>query len=195
MDVTTDEILNSHLVQGLQSIRDYRSPRGRRYPLWVMLLVSILGVMSGAQGYQALEDFGLRHYHTLCEVLGLALKRMPSDTTLRRMFHSMNLNALTAQFNTWAQAQLPCEEDTCLSVDGKSLSSTLSGHKDSFQNFVAIVSVYSHQHRLVIAQQDYQNKLESEISVVQSLLNTLDIKGATFTFDALHCQKNSSAIS
>lgn len=193
--MTTEEIRQSQFIQLLQSIRDYRSRRGQRYPLWVMLLVTILGVMSGAQGYAALEDFGIRHYQTLCHFLGLALTRMPSDTTLRRMFHAMNLGELTTRFNDWAKSQLPSTAGECFSVDGKSLSSTLSGHKESFQNFVAIVSVYSHQHRLVIAQKDYQNKLESEISVVQSLLDTLEMKDATFTFDALHCQKNSSAVS
>lgn len=77
----------------------------------------------------------------------------------------------------------------CLSMDGKSLSSTLTGHTESFQNFVGVVSLYRHRHRLVIAQTDYQNKLESEISVVQSLLETLGLSGVTVTFDALHCQK------
>ncbi|NEQ54829.1 MAG: transposase family protein [Leptolyngbya sp. SIO3F4] len=92
-------------MQGLQTIRDYRSKRGKHYPLWVMLLVSILGAMSGAQGYQALEDFGIRHCQTLCEYLGLSLKRLPSDTTLRRMFQSVNMSEAclmsTASLNTW----------------------------------------------------------------------------------------------
>jgi DDE_Tnp_1-associated len=188
-----EDILNSQLVQRLQSIRDYRCNRGKRYPLWVMLLVTVLGAMSGAQGYRALEDFGKRHYVSLCDYLGVSLKRLPSDTTLRRMFGSMNLAALNGQFNAWAQAQFPPMPGECLAVDGKSLSSTLTGHKESFQDFVAIVSVYSHQQRLVLAQKSYQNKAQSEISVVQNLLETLEMTGVTFTFDALHCQKNNSA--
>jgi Tfp pilus assembly protein PilO len=193
MDMEAADILNSQLVQRLQSIRDYRCDRGKRYPLWIMLLVSVLGAMSGAQGYRALEDFGKRHYASLCEYLGVSLKRLPSDTTLRRMFESLNMTALSEQFNAWAQAQFMPQPGECLSVDGKSLSSTLTGHQESIQNFVALVSVYSHQQRLVIAQKDYQNKQESEISVVQNLLETLEITDVTFTFDALHCQKNTSA--
>lgn len=188
-------ILNSELVQRLQSIRDYRSARGKRYPLWVRLLVSVLGVMSGAQGYKALEDFGIRHYQALCDYLGVALKRLPSDTTLRRMFRQVSLDELTAVFEGWARGQFPAGEGECLSVDGKSLRATFTGHSDASQNFVGIVSVYSHQHRMAIAQQDYQNKLESEISVVQHLLETLGLSGVTFTFDALHCQKNASVAS
>ncbi len=143
----------------------------------------------------ALEDFGLRHYSTLCEQLGISLKRMPSDTTLRRMFQSLNLSALTAQFTDWAITQFEPAVGECFSMDGKSLRGTFVGRTEAFQNFVGIVSVYSHQHRVVIAQQGYQNKLESEISVVRNLLETLNISGATFTFDALHAQKNNSVVS
>lgn len=187
--MNASEVLNSQLIQRLQSIRDYRSNRGKRYPLWVMLLVALLGAMSGAQGYRALEDFGKRHYVSLCEHLGVSLKRLPSDTTLRRMFMSLPLAELSRQFNEWGQTQFAPQPGEYLSVDGKSLSSTLTGHRESTQNFVGVVSVYSHQQRLVIAQKDYQNKQESEIAVVQSLLETLGITGVTFSFDALHCQK------
>lgn len=151
--------------------------------------------MSGAQGYQALEDFGIRHYQQMCEYLGITLKRLPSDTTLRRMFQGVNISELTAWFNGWAQNQCSPMPGDSFSVDAKSLSSTLSGHKESVQNFVGVVSVYSHQHRLTIAQTDYQNRYESEIVVVQRLLNALNIRDVTFTCDALHCQKNTATSS
>ena len=193
--MTASAIENSQLIERLQSIRDYRSNRGKRYPLWVMLLITVLGVMSGAEGYQALEDFGIRHYEKLCTALEISLKRMPSDTTLRRMFHLLDIATLTSEFNDWAREQFEPDPDECLAVDGKSLSSTLTNYREDYQNFVGVVSLYSHRHRLVIAQRDYQNKQESEISVVQSLLETLGLSSVTLTFDALHCQKNSTAAS
>ena len=95
------ELLESDLIQRLQNIRDYRSRRAKQYPQWVMLLLSILGAMSGAQGYAALEDFGIRHYQNLCEALSLTCKGTPSDTTLRRMFHRVNFEQLTMEFTAW----------------------------------------------------------------------------------------------
>lgn len=77
-------------------------------------------------------------------------------------------------------------------MDGKSLRSTCVNHDDAQQNFMGVVSIYSQHQQVVIAQQDYQNKKESEISVVQHLLETLGIREVIFTFDALHCQKNVS---
>jgi len=36
----------SSLIAALQGIKDYRAPRGKRYPLWVMLLLVILWTLS-----------------------------------------------------------------------------------------------------------------------------------------------------
>jgi len=60
---------------------------GRRYPLLILLLI-IMGTLSGCRGYQALEDFGVRHYPRP-EKLGLTVNRLPSDTTFRRILHRL----------------------------------------------------------------------------------------------------------
>ena len=138
----TEAIVNSDLVRHLQSIRDYRSKRGQRYPLWVMLLVTILGVMSGAQGYQAIEDFGKRHYRTLCELLAIELKRLPSDTTLRRMFHAVATGALSEWFNQSASSACQLPPVAAVAVDGKSIRGSLVNQTESSQNFVGVVSAY-----------------------------------------------------
>lgn len=184
---------SSSLLQYLDAVPDYRCAQGRRYPLWIMLLMTVLGVMSGCQSYRALEDFGIRHYQRLCEMLGLSLRRMPSDSTLRRMFHRIDFAQLTEQFNAWAQAQFAPQPGDWLSADGKSLKGTVTNEWEAFQDFVSVVSLYSHRHRLVIAQQGYQNKQSSEIHVLQQLLEQLGIQGVTLTLDALHCQKNGTA--
>jgi hypothetical protein len=185
-----EQLINTRLVQQLQGIHDCRANRGKRYPLWVMLLLSVLGVMSGAQGYQALEDFGIRHYQTLCETLQLSLKRMPSDTTLRRMFRQVRFEQLTDQFNRWAMDEFRPKAGEWVAVDGKSLKGTVAGGWESFQNFVSVVSLYSQQQRTVVAQRSHQNKLESEIQVVQQLLEQLELTQVVVSMDALHAQKN-----
>lgn len=75
--------MGASLIQSLKNIRDFRATAGRRYPLWLILLLVIMGTISGCRSYYALEDFGVRHYETLCERLGLTVNRLPSDTTLR----------------------------------------------------------------------------------------------------------------
>jgi len=48
------------LIDYLKTVEDHRALRGRRYSLWLMLLLVILGTLSDCQGYSALEDFCVR---------------------------------------------------------------------------------------------------------------------------------------
>lgn len=50
----------------------------------MILLLVILGTMSGAIGYRALEAFVLRHQAQLLERLDIP-SRLPSDTPIRRV--------------------------------------------------------------------------------------------------------------
>ena len=90
--------MGANLVESLQKIRDFRAAQGRRYPLWLILLLIIMGTLSGCRGYQALEDFGVRHYQALNEKLGLTVTRLPSDTTSCRILHRLDFHLLAEQF-------------------------------------------------------------------------------------------------
>jgi hypothetical protein len=76
------------------------------------------------------------------------------------------------------------------SLDGKSLKSTLSDYPESYQDFVAMVQVFSHQSQLVVGLQAFHNGKQGEAQVVRDLIEKLDLKGAILTMDALHSQKN-----
>ena len=73
----------------------------------------------------------------------------------------------------------------------QSLKGTLIGDNEAYQNFVGVVSLYSQQQRLVLAQRGYENKKSSEIHVVWDLLEQLELKNVVVSLDALHAQKNS----
>lgn len=79
--------MGANLITSLQEIKDFRTSQGRRYPLWLILLLVIMGTISGCRSYYALEDFGARHYGAVSEQLGLTVTRLPSDTTFRRILH------------------------------------------------------------------------------------------------------------
>ena len=84
----------ANLIQSLQEIRDFRTSQGKRYPLWSILLLVLMGTLSGCRGYQVLEDFGTRHYEAVSEKLGLTVTRLPSDTTFRRILQKLDFQAL-----------------------------------------------------------------------------------------------------
>ena len=85
--------MGANLITSLQEVRDFRTSRGRRYPLWLILLLVVMGTMSGCRSYYALEDFGVRHYGAVSEKLGLTVTRLPSDTTFRRILQKMRFSS------------------------------------------------------------------------------------------------------
>lgn len=170
-------------------MRDFRAAQGRRYPLWLILLLIIMGTMSGCRSYNALEDFGVRHYETLCEKLGLTVNRLPSDTTLRRVLQKLDFALLAQEFEQWAKDYIEVEPREWVAIDGKSIKSTVDRENSDYQNFVTLVSVYSQQQGVVLASAAFEHKSSSELKVVQSLLEALHLQDIVVTLDALHCQK------
>lgn len=175
------------LIQHLQRIRDFRSEP--QYPLWVVLLLIIMGVMSGCQGYRALEDFVLRHQGVLLELLGLPLKRLPCYSTIRRVMIRIDFRAFAQAFNAWASQTFPPGENEQLATDGKSIKASVKDYDQSYQDFVSLVSAFSIEQGVVVRLEPMHNGEQSEIATVQTLLKTLELDNVCFTMDALHTQK------
>lgn len=181
--------MEASLIQSLQEIRDFRASQGRRYPLWLILLLVIMGTLSGCRSYYALEDFGVRHYQVLSEQLGLTVNRLPSDTTFRRILQQLDFHLLAQQFQQWANCSFEPKSGEWVPIDGKSIKGTVSEAGTAYQNFVSLVSVYSSQQGVVLATQQFESKTTSELTVVQTMLEALHLEAVVFTMDALHCQK------
>ena len=149
-----------------------------------------MGTISGCKGYQALEDFGVRHYQAVSEKLGLTVTRLPSDTTFRRILQKLDFQALAQQFEQWANSTFDTEPGEWIAIDGKSIKGTVTEPGTAYQNFIGLVSVYSSRQGIVLASQPFESKPNSELKVVQTMLEALNLEGVVFTLDALHCQKN-----
>ncbi len=65
------------LITYLRSIPDARMRRGVRFPAWYLLLVAVLGILSGCQRLRDLERIAIRHHSVLIEVLDVELRRPP----------------------------------------------------------------------------------------------------------------------
>jgi DDE_Tnp_1-associated len=183
------KIMGSSLIEQLKQVEDFRTKDGRRHPLWLVLLFVIMGTMSGYVGYRAWGDFVKRHRRVLIKTFEIQKHGVPSYSTIRRVIMGVDFEKLVKIFNHWAQNYVEITESEWLSVDGKSIKGTVQNYNLSSQNFVSIISVFASKRGLVIAMKQLKNKEESEIQVVQNLITALDLKGAVFSFDSLHCQK------
>ncbi|BAY36247.1 transposase [Nostoc sp. NIES-2111] len=183
-----------NLIEQLQQIPDYRNIKGMRHELWLVLLLILLGAMTGYWGYRPLEDFTVVHRQKLIELLCLEpTVKFPSYSTFRRILKNIDFQPLTEIFNSWAQVFVSPEPGERLAVDGKGIRCTLTDYSKSYQNFISIVSVYSHKRGIVLRMQPMSNKQESEIAIVEQLIQEFPQQQVVFTLDALHCQKKLSS--
>lgn len=179
------------LIEALQQVQDFRAKRGQRYPLWVILLLGVLGTLNGATSYQALEEFAQRHYQALIDHLQLSSKRLPSDSTLRRALMGVDFTQLSQAFMTWATPYLDRDESRWFAIDGKGLNGSITAPCEAHQQFVNLVSVFSHSQGIVVAMEQYRSNQSSELAVVEGLIAALNLQAVTYTLDAAHTQKNS----
>lgn len=152
----------------------------------------ILGIMSGYWGYRGLGRFVERHRRQLIETLEIPAARVPSYSTLRRVMMQLDYQALTQVFNEWASQYSHNSQGQWIAIDGKSLKNTVKDCYGQQQNFVMMVSAFTHERGEILGVKVMENKKQSEIAAVQELLELLDLKGVVFTMDALHCQKKLS---
>ena len=178
------------LIEALQQVEDFRAKRGQRYPLWVILLLVVLGTLNGCTSYQSLEAFAQRHYQALMEHLQLSYKRLPSDSTVRRALMGVDFTQLAEAFMEWAKPYIDRDESRWFAIDGKGLNGSITAACEAHQQFVNLVSVFSQSQGIVVALEQYRSNQGSEIEVVQGLIAALNLQAVTYTLDAAHCQKN-----
>lgn len=179
-----------NLIEAIKAVPDHRHARGIRHELWLILTIVLLGSCTGYWGYKPLAAFTKNHRLRLIELLDLPPDtRFPSSSTFRNVMMEMDFQIIANLFNVWAEQGLSLAIGEVFAIDGKCIKSTLTGGNQSYQNFVSVVSVYSHQQGWVVRHQVMENSKQSEIGVVEQLVEMLSGGHIVITADALHCQK------
>jgi len=133
------------LISYLRSIPDARMRRGVRFPVRYLLLLAVLGILSGCQSLRDLERFAIRHHGVLTEALGLKLRRPPSDFSFRYFFHQVDVADLCSAIRDWTIAQIPggaADLDQLVRV-GKTLRGSMEPTAGGGSAFIAHVKLYS----------------------------------------------------
>lgn len=176
------------LLEAFSELKDPRRAQGMRFNLSQILTMTFLAYLCGYHSYRSIMKFCISCENLLVDELGLT-HGIPSYVTFRDVLSRLDEQACVAAFNIWALSYTSSSIQEALSVDGKSLRSTLREYAKSSQDFRAVVSVFGHKSGLVYQIDTYRNKKESEIAIVRNLITSLNGMGLLICGDALHCQK------
>ena len=167
-----------------QTLPDPRMPRTRRHALADILVITLCGVICGADDWAALERFGnakLKWFQTF-----LALPHgIPSHDTFGRVFAALDPEAFKAAFLAWVGTLAAVMPGDVIAIDGKTLRHTFDTAADKAA--IHMVSAWATAQGLCLGQVKTDAK-SNEITAIPKLLEVLALAGRVVTIDAMGCQ-------
>ncbi|MFN0144426.1 MAG: ISAs1 family transposase [Mycobacterium sp.] len=180
----------SALWQHLAALSDARRPRGKRYPLPLVLLLVVLAKLGGEDRPSGIADWVAHRRQALQTALGIHWPRMPHHNTYRRVLaEAVDPNALDAAVGAVLRAQPGVGRSVLVSIDGKTVRGTITDEAPRGQHLLA---AYLPAEGVVLMQVAAGEK-EHEITVAPQLLDALDLRGNVVVGDAMHTQRALSA--
>lgn len=174
----------SDLVDRLSVTEDPRSDKNKLYPLEEILLLCICAVISGAEGWQSIADFGRGKLNWLRGFLPFT-HGIPSEDCLGWVMASLPRRAFQEAFVAWTQSVAKLTDGEVVAIDGKTLRR--SHDRRNGQRAVHMLSAWANANRLSLGQVATAEK-SNEITVIPELLALLELKGCIVTIDAMGCQ-------
>ncbi len=187
LGVTNETGALGEAVSFLRFFEALEDPRQRGkvvYPLDEVLLLSLLAVLAGADGFCDIARFGVKKLDLLRRFRPF-LDGTPPHDTLGDIFASLDAVAFQRCFVAWV-AELTGAPADVIAIDGKTLRR--SYQKKGSKEPIHMVSAFAVRQRLVLGQVKVNEK-SNEIVAIPALLNMLAIEGAVVTIDAMGCQR------
>jgi predicted transposase YbfD/YdcC len=172
-----------------QDLQDPRVERTRKHPLINIVFIAVCGVLSGANSFASIHEFGCDRRNWFARYLDLS-NGIPSDDTFGRVLARLDPGAFEKCLLGWIQAVQEVTGNRLIPIDGK----TLRGSYDRRDGKAAIhmVSAWAAENKLSLGQVVVDQK-SNEITAIPELLELLDVSGAVVTIDAMGCQKDIAA--
>jgi len=180
--IKSDMDPNTDFLDKFETIEDPRAERNKLYSMGEVLLVALLGVICGAEGWQDLENYGKSKITYLRQFFEFK-NGIPSDDTFRRFFRSIDPEHFKKIFHEWVRSLARTVGAAVIAIDGKCSRRSHDGDG----KMLHMVSAFATEARLVLGQEKVSDK-SNEITAIPKLLDLLDIDGHIITIDAMGCQ-------
>jgi predicted transposase YbfD/YdcC len=170
----------------LASLSDPRRAQGKRYPLYVVVVIALMAMVCGCDDAEAMEMWGEVNCDWLAGFLEMP-HGPPTQDVFLRVFGVLAPEAFGTVFRAWvALLQLRLESrGKHIAIDGK--TSRRSFDTRNSKKAIHTVSAWMSDVGLVLGQRQIEEK-SNEITAIPELLGVLDIRDTTVTIDAMGCQ-------
>ena len=196
--ISKKEVLG--IIHHLENLEDPRSHINRRHLLIDVIVISICGVLAGADGPTAIEEWAKTQHTWLKKHLKLPYG-IPSHDCIGRVLESLQPQAFQECFAAWLEEFL-CDdrngddldghdnksksESKHIAIDGKTLRR--SHDRRHGLGPLHLVSAWATKQGISLGQLATEEK-SNEITAIPELLKQLDLNNTVITIDAMGCQK------
>jgi predicted transposase YbfD/YdcC len=174
--------LDTNFLDDFSEIKDPRLERNQLYTVSEILLVTLLAVICGAEGWQDVENYGKSKINYLRCYLDYP-NGVPSDDTVRRFFRAIDPDHFREIFSHWVECLAKTADAKVIAIDGKSNRRSF----DDDNKMLHVVSAFATEARIVLGQEKVFEK-SNEITAIPKLLDLFDVQGHIITIDAMGCQ-------
>jgi predicted transposase YbfD/YdcC len=171
-------------------VPDFRLERRKLHSLSDILMLSLCAVLSGAEDFEDMENYGRQKESFLRQFLGLP-NGIPSHDTINRVYNRLDKDSFAESLPRWSRELLDFLDYYQLNIDGKVLRGT--GQAGKKHAGICLVSAWAENQRLVLGQKKADEK-SNEKTAIPELLEALDLQGALVSIDAIACSAKTAEI-
>ena len=165
-------------------MKDPRIERNKLHKLIDILIVAICAVVSGADNWTEIEEFGKAKIEWLRGFLELP-NGIPSHDTFGEVFARLCPKQFKECFLSWVRSVFDVTQGQVIAIDGKRLRRSHDHGRGKAA--IHMVSAWACANRLVLGQVKTDEK-SNEITAIPELLRILELKGCIVTIDAMGAQ-------
>lgn len=169
------------LVKQFSSIEDPRSEKNKLYPLEEILRLCLCALVSGADGWQSIVDFGRNTLPWLRPFLPFT-QGLPSADCLGWVMARLPQRAFQEAFVAWTPSVAKLTDGEVVAIDGKTLRRSYARRRG--QRAIHMVRAWASRQRLSLGQVATEEK-SHESTAIPQLLALLALKGAIVSIDAM----------
>jgi len=174
------------LLEEFKKLPDYRKNQVGYTNPGEILFLSLLAVMSGANGFADMALWMKERKREIAKLMGKAFIA-PAYTTIRNTFLGMDVKPIERLQQQWIEGLSNDGEGlTIVAADGKTMRG--SGNKEMNEKARHIVSLFLAENKLTLTQKQVDDK-SNEIPALLELLDALNLQNCVITMDAMHTQK------